>query len=393
MPTANVHWLVLIAVLIGHFGIHLAIYNRVNAIGWSRRTTKRISKFFFLTMLTLPVVIGGLYFSELLAWLSEGSSHWSRLFSLPVFPMAYFIVCLASWMLLGVPWLLWRPILGLEWVRASRTIQSISVDQAVATPLALSRKCKLESQLPFNQLFDLSVEEIKLPVVGLPAQLDGYRIAHLSDIHLTGDVHLNYAKFTVETATRWKPELMVLSGDIIDSQKCIQWLTEIYSGADAIDGCYYVLGNHDVRITDSRQTRRAMDHAGWTDLGCLQTVVHLRGVPVRLIGNEYPWFDRPELPVKTDEEFRMLLSHSPDQIWWARKHGIQLMFAGHTHGGQGRLPLFGPLLSPSYHGSRFASGDFYKPPTTMHVSRGLGGTHLVRINCRPELSLITLCVG
>ena len=66
------------------------------------------------------------------------------------------------------------------------------------------------------------------------------------------------------------------------------------------------------------------------------------------------------------------------------------MLAGHTHGGQGRLPLAGPILGPSRYGSRYASGDFYKPPTTMHVTRGLGGTHLIRINCRPELSLLTL---
>jgi predicted MPP superfamily phosphohydrolase len=66
------------------------------------------------------------------------------------------------------------------------------------------------------------------------------------------------------------------------------------------------------------------------------------------------------------------------------------MLAGHTHGGQGRLPLLGPLISPSFHGSRYASGDFFKPPTTMHVTRGLSGTHLLRINCRPELSLLTL---
>jgi len=108
-----------------------------------------------------------------------------------------------------------------------------------------------------------------------------------------------------------------------------------------------------------------------------------------LIGNEHPWFKRPEL--ETDNsELRLLLSHSPDQIWWARKHGVTLMLAGHTHGGQGRLPLAGPILGPSLHGSRFASGDFYLPPTTMHVTRGLCGTHLIRINCRPELSLLTL---
>ncbi len=99
----------------------------------------------------------------------------------------------------------------------------------------------------------------------------------------------------------------------------------------------------------------------------------------------------PQLSEQADNAaFRVLLSHSPDQIEWARKHHVGLMLAGHTHGGQGQLPLAGPILSPSWYGSRFASGDFYLAPTTMHVSRGLGGVHLFSVHCPPELSLITL---
>jgi predicted MPP superfamily phosphohydrolase len=133
-----------------------------------------------------------------------------------------------------------------------------------------------------------------------------------------------------------------------------------------------------------------MNAAGWVDLGGRALDRSLRGVPATLIGNEHPWFKRPRLNPDCEGRFRLLLSHSPDQIWWARRHNVTLMLAGHTHGGQGRLPLLGPLLSPSFHGSRYASGSFFKPPTTLHVSRGLSGTHLLRINCRPELSLLTL---
>jgi predicted MPP superfamily phosphohydrolase len=183
---------------------------------------------------------------------------------------------------------------------------------------------------------------------------------------------------------------LAITGDIIDKQSCIDWLGDIFGSAEATDGCYYVLGNHDTRIVDSWQTRQAMDSAGWTDLGSRSLRTSLRGVETLMIGNEHPWYERPIIEDKEGDEFRFLLSHSPDQIGWARKHRVELMLAGHTHGGQGRLPLAGPLLSPSYHGSRFASGDFYKAPTTMHVSRGLCGTHLLRINCRPELSLLRL---
>ncbi len=386
MLTPNRWWLILGAALIGHFGIHVAIYNRINGLGIPRQRIKRIVKVFFASAVSIPMIVGVLYFDSLKSVLIDGDAtvHFPPLLSV------YAVVCLASWIYLGIPWLLWRPILGIERVAAKRKVEVVDVPRVVNKPLALTAKCKFESKLPLNQIFDLAIEQITLPVEGLPEKLDGYRIAHLSDIHLTGDVHPDYAKYVVTRATQWQPDMMVITGDIIDRQPCVDWLPEIFAPAEARDGCFYVLGNHDTRIEDSRQTRHAMDLAGWTDLGTNSVTCQLRGQAVRIIGNEYPWFDRPQLEPHDGGEFRILVSHSPDQIWWARRHGIHLMMAGHTHGGQGRLPLIGPILSPSFHGSRFASGDFYKAPTTMHVSRGLGGVHLMRIHCRPELSLLTL---
>ena len=315
-----------------------------------------------------------------------------RVLQLPIpIPLAaYGSVCLLAWIVFGIPWLLWRPIFKLEWADAPRSIEVVNVQRVIGKPLARTSRCRWESKLPLNQLFDLSIEQIELPVLNLPQQLDGYRIAQISDVHLTGHIEPDYIRYVVERATAWQPELFTLTGDIIDKQMCVDWLFDIFSPADAVDGRYFILGNHDTRIVDPSETREAMDRAGWNDLGPRVHHCHLRGVPTALIGNEYPWFGRPEMNQRGESEFRLLLSHSPDQIGWARTHDVHLMLAGHTHGGQGRLPLFGPILSPSFHGSRFASGDFVKPPTTMHVTRGLGGVHLMRINCRPELSLITL---
>ncbi|MEM7479130.1 MAG: metallophosphoesterase, partial [Planctomycetota bacterium] len=83
-------------------------------------------------------------------------------------------------------------------------------------------------------------------------------------------------------------------------------------------------------------------------------------------------------------------THTPDCIPWARENQCDLMLAGHTHGGQMRLPLIGPLLAPSLYGSAFASGVFYLKPTLVHVSRGIAGTHPLRLRCPPEISLLTL---
>ena len=71
-------------------------------------------------------------------------------------------------------------------------------------------------------------------------------------------------------------------------------------------------------------------------------------------------------------------------------HDVDLMLAGHLHGGQIRLPWIGPILSPSRQGVRYASGVFQSPPTTLHVSRGLSGELPIRLNCPPEVTELVL---
>lgn len=386
--TTTTWWVILIVVLIGHGGLHIALYNRINGFGFPRKVVKTIVKIFLLTTVAIPVAFCVTEHQSIGKLLSGGGTA----SELSPMLLSYGWVCVLTWLILGVPWLIWRPIFGLEHIDAPRKTEVVDVSATVGHSLTLTKKAEWQSGLPLNQLLDLSIESIELPVIGLPEGLDGYRIAQISDVHLTGDIHPDYAKYAMQRASQWQPDMVTLTGDIIDKQPCIDWLVDIFASADARDGCYFILGNHDTRVVDSWQTRDAMDRAGWTDLGSQQVRRDLSGVSCLLIGNEYPWFDRPDLP-EPEGEFRLLLSHSPDQLSWARRHGVHLMLAGHTHGGQGRLPLAGPILSPSFHGSRYASGDFFKSPTTMHVTRGIGGVHLMRINCRPELSLLTLRVG
>ncbi|QDT08151.1 metallophosphoesterase [Planctomycetes bacterium K23_9] len=378
-------WSILAACLIGHLGIHVAIYNRLNGFGIRRRVLKAIEYGFAFTTLLIPLAMAWV-FRDALTDLVLGRPE---NLPIPAILMSYGMACLLCWIVFGLPWLAWRPILGLEWVKTQRDIEVVDIRNHVDHTLPLTNKCRFAEQMPLNQIFELSIEQIQLPVAGLPAKLDGYRLAQFSDVHLTGHIHRDFCKYVVERATEWQPNLMALSGDIIDSHHCVDWLTDIFSGARATDGCYFILGNHDTRIASPDETRAAMSSAGWIDVGQEPTTKRLADVESEIIGNESPWFPVANIP-RQSSAFRLLLSHSPDQFPWARKHNVHLMLAGHTHGGQGRLPLVGPILSPSFHGSRWASGDFYKPPTTLHVSRGVCGTHLLRINCRPQLSLLTL---
>lgn len=382
---------ILLSAALGHFSLHLAIYNRVNALGWRRRTIKRVVKLFFISSLAIPILFALAHW-PIVAAAAGGALGGADFNAVGPAWQAYAVICWLAIPVLGIPFLLWRPIFGLEAVAVQRTTAVHDVAALEPNPLPLTPSCRIASRIPLNQILELAVENIELPVNGLPPTLDGYKIAHLSDLHFTGHISPRMVSHVVRFANDWNPDLFALTGDIIDDARCIDWLDEALGHASAPDGCFFVLGNHDTRVPDPTDIRAAMQRAGWRDLGGRCIATSLRTTDCQLLGNEHPWFPAPATREVTQSaaDFRLLLAHSPDQIGWARRHGVHLMLAGHTHGGQGRLPIVGPLLSPSFHGSRFASGHFYKPPTTLHVSRGLSGTHLLRINCRPELSLLTL---
>jgi predicted MPP superfamily phosphohydrolase len=119
--------------------------------------------------------------------------------------------------------------------------------------------------------------------------------------------------------------------------------------------------------------------------------VEVRGQPLVVIGHEGPWFKgAPDLAGCPAGPFRLCLSHTPDNIAWARRWGVDLMLSGHVHGGQIRLPGIGSVLVPSRYGRRYECGTFNEPPTVLHVSRGLSGEHPLRYFCRPEVTRLVL---
>ena len=382
-----------VAVLVSHFGAHLTIYNRINSLGWPRRYVKRLSKTMLLFCLIAPLA----YFR--LADRDDGGIR-------PAI-VVYGAVVVTIAIPHAVLWLLSRPgIERHELTPPTRTVvDDVSADHNLTLPR--TRRCRTMAMVPGNQMFELSVDRIDLPVDGLPEGLDGYRIAHLSDVHFTGHVDPSFTARAVEHAMRFEPDLMALTGDVIDHPIGWQWIASAFGPASATDGCYFILGNHDLRVSDPNQTRQRMSDIGWIDAASDIHRVNLSGrqtdprPSAMIIGDERPWFDSPSAHrwenetsnIHNDNGHRPMviaLCHTPDRFQWARRHGVTLMLAGHTHGGQGRLPLAGPILSPSRHGSRYAGGTFSASPTTMHVNRGLSGTHLLRIRCRPQVSLLTL---
>jgi hypothetical protein len=275
---------------------------------------------------------------------------------------------------------------------------AIDMIEAIGGSPARGRLNRLISHLPGNQALRLHVSEKTLQVPRMRRGLDGLSIAHLTDLHMSGRIGRAYFEQVVELTNAAQPDLVVITGDLFDSDDCFDWIDRTLARLKAPAGVYFVLGNHDLRV-DSALERKLLAEAGLIDLGGRWTQIDIRGQAVLLAGNELPWFspaaDMENCPEETGEihRLRILLSHSPDQFEWARRFEFDLMLAGHNHGGQIRFPLVGPIVAPSRFGTRHASGTFYSDPTVMHVSRGISSLTQLRWNCPPELALLTLRSG
>ncbi len=269
----------------------------------------------------------------------------------------------------------------------------IDMQRSLGATLYGDTLTRLLGGIPGNQILEVHWQHKVIQVGNLPPQLDGLRIAQVTDLHMTGQLAREFFELAVEETNRWDAEIVAITGDLVDKSACVEWVPLTLGRLTSHFGAYALLGNHDQRLADVPRLRQALTDCGIEDLGGRTAIRRIRDVDVLLSGNECPWFPpAPEVPRFTHEPrpFSILFSHSPDPLPWARCHQFDLMLAGHTHGGQIRFPLIGPVVCPSRYGVRYASGLFHAPPTIMHVSRGLSGVHTVRFNCPPEITLLEL---
>ena len=246
--------------------------------------------------------------------------------------------------------------------------------------------------LPGNQQYSVEINTKTFEFDRLPMEWDGLSIVHFADLHFRGAVERTYFQRVCKQAAEWRPDLYVFTGDLLDEPSLLDWLPETLGRLSAPLGQYFILGNHDWYLGADR-IRQQFTKSGWTDLaGRIQSLISpATDRRILLAGDETPWMgEHPVIPEGHSAPFRILLSHTPDNIDWARSQQFDLMLAGHTHGGQIRLPLIGPVYSPSRYGCQFASGSFWLAPTLMHVSRGLSGREPIRYQCPPELTRIIL---
>lgn len=247
--------------------------------------------------------------------------------------------------------------------------------------------------LPFNHLFRVEFTTLTLAVPGLPQVWDGLTILHLSDLHFYGTPGREFFDFVVRRCLNEPtPDLVVLSGDIVDHSKYLEWIEPVLSPLKWNVAALAILGNHDW-WQDHEGVRRRLADLGMQVISNRWQAIDVRGERLIAIGHEGPWFRPPPDLAGCPEGFRLLVSHTPDNIGWARRNGCRLMLSGHNHGGQIRVPVMGSLFVPSVYSRKYDMGTFHEPPTLLHVNRGLSGKEAIRFRCPPQVTRLILKVA
>jgi predicted MPP superfamily phosphohydrolase len=246
------------------------------------------------------------------------------------------------------------------------------------------------ARLPRSEIFHIEYVERTVRPARLPAAWDGLTILHLTDLHFHGTPDRDYYRVVLDRCASWMPDIVAITGDIADSPIHHRWIVPLLGRLRWRIAAVAILGNHDHRH-DTKVIRRRLRRLGMLVPENDWLEIQVRGDPLVVVGHEGPWLPgKPDLSTAPAGVFRLCLSHTPDNLSWAVRNGVDLMLSGHVHGGQIRLPLFGSVLVPSRYGRRYDSGTFAVGETLLHVSRGVSGEHPVRYNCLPEVTLLTL---
>ena len=237
-----------------------------------------------------------------------------------------------------------------------------------------------------------------LPVPGLPPELEGLRIAHLSDFHLGFPSRGSAA---VERAVDWveerQPDLTLISGDLLSRRSGEERLRGLLA---RLPRCYAVLGNHDFA-----QSRDPFSHpAGVLDLEPATLLMddsrtlELRGRTIQIVGVDPRSYRHrrahPEQRVDPDADLRILLCHFPDVIDRLPAGAFHLVVSGHLHAGQICVPWPGGRLRLAHIRWTYIRGLYQRPGGTLHLSAGLGTTFVpFRFLARPEATELVLQSG
>jgi predicted MPP superfamily phosphohydrolase len=238
----------------------------------------------------------------------------------------------------------------------------------------------------------------------VPEGLDGFRIVQISDLH-NAEFGKDNEKL-IALLEEAEPDIIVISGDMIDSRNTnVKVALELAEAMVDITPCYYVNGNHEARLSEYADLGDGLTALGVVVLEDSSVTVEHDGEIFTVVGVSDPSFkvdyltdDEESVMRQTLDEladtdgFTVLLSHRPELFELYAEYGFDLVFSGHAHGGQFRLPFIGGLYAPGQGLlPEYDAGVFTSAGTNMIVSRGIGKSVVpMRINNSPEIVVVEL---
>jgi predicted MPP superfamily phosphohydrolase len=248
-----------------------------------------------------------------------------------------------------------------------------------------------------NEINEPVVKPLTFPIKGLRPGLEGFKIAQITDIHLEPYTQVSLVEKAVQMTNQLHPDVVVLTGDFVWrwAESAFE-LGQALSGLNPRLGVYAVMGNHDY-WTDIRVVQQGFDEARIP-------VLYNQGITLSggkdqlyLAGMDDGWSGKPDLQAAVSNAPEnapiILLLHEPDLAdEVAQNSRVNLQLAGHTHGGQVRIP--GPIVLP-YLGRKYEYGLYQvSPEMWVYTNGGLGTISIpYRYHCPPEITLITLTSG
>jgi uncharacterized protein len=232
-------------------------------------------------------------------------------------------------------------------------------------------------------------------IANLPREFEGYRIAHLSDLHIGALTPQSWGERWVRQTNALKCDLIVITGDLVTNG--IEFHSAIaaaLSGLRARDGVLVTFGNHD--YFGEGEPLRGMLLAAHMQVLSNASIQLQRGHAVlNIMGCDDTYTKRANLNQSIATVARtgrhVLLAHDPDLWLHAREQGVSLTLSGHTHGGQVAVPFLGRWLSLSHLAHRFHTGVYRDGAATLYVSPGLGTTGPpIRLGSAPTIGVHTL---
>jgi hypothetical protein len=242
-----------------------------------------------------------------------------------------------------------------------------------------------------------------MPLANLPWSFQGFRMAQLTDLHAGDDVPMEYLKSVVDKVVKARPDLVVITGDLVTSS--VKYANPICDVLGALPAAgiqsVAIFGNHDYRHGDDIYTpvvlsdmlEQRLTHNGITVLRNRAMAITRSNKRLWLVGLEDLWSGEfsPGIAfagVPANEPI-IALSHNPDTAEELDAYGVQWILSGHTHGGQVRLPGVGALLL-NVQNRRYQQGEYSLPHSKLYISRGVGYLRRIRFMCRPEVPTFVL---